>query len=312
MKLREHARGKWELIISEIVGEQYINTRKHGPCPCGEGKDRYRFSNGAGTGTYFCACSQGDKDGFDLIQCAKGWTFAETAEAIEKVIGKPAEQDPIPPKSRAERIWERAEKSRVSHYLANRGLEVPPTLRWERALPYFDTEGRKTGTYPAMIAPVVREGRLQTVHVTYIENGVKAPVDPAKKLLGAATGGSACPLYPMHGSKLGIAEGVETAIAAKMLFGVPTWAALNTSLLKNFRPPPTVEHLVIFADNDENLAGHAAAYHLAHSLIKQGLKVTIKMPDEPGDWNDVLLQNTIQPGSLSALVLAAVDAMGGV
>jgi putative DNA primase/helicase len=88
---------------------------------------------------------------------------------------------------------------------------------------------------------------------------------------------------------LGIAEGVETAIAAKMLFGVPVWAALNTSLMSAWKPPRGVEKVHIFADHDPHLAGHAAAYALAHRLLLQGFQIEIHIPDEVGDWNDVLL-----------------------
>jgi len=38
------------------------------------------------------------------------------------------------------------------------------------------------------------------------------------------------------GGVLGIAEGIETALSAAVLDGVPVWAALNTSLLARFEP----------------------------------------------------------------------------
>ncbi len=89
-------------------------------------------------------------------------------------------------------------------------------------------------------------------------------------------------------TKMGVAEGVETAIAASMLFDIPVWAALNTSLLKAFEPPELCEELVIFADNDENFAGHAAAYALAHAQSGRVL-IDVCMPGAPGeDWCDVL------------------------
>lgn len=291
MSLREKAKGQWPRIIEELLGGDYANGRKHHACPgtC-DGKKRFRFSDKTGTGNFFCHCSEGEKDGFELLMCAKGITFAEAARAVEGVIGKAT--DPVEPKkqTRAERIRGETISTRRSAYLESRGLEIAPGLEWHRSLDYFDGDGKKIGTYPAMLAPVYRGQSWLTYHATWLLDGAKAPVDPARKLLsGPPAAGGACPLYPV-GPVLGIAEGVETAIAAKMLHGIPVWAALNTSLLAAFEPPPVVKELVIYADNDENYAGHAAAYRLAHRMRLRGIGVEIEMPDRVGtDWNDVLL-----------------------
>ncbi|MFO8008689.1 MAG: toprim domain-containing protein [Candidatus Brocadiia bacterium] len=295
MKIREHAKGRWPEIISELLGEKFANVRKHQPCPCGDGKDRYRFSDVGGTGQYHCACSDGSRDGFQLLQCAKGVNFAEAAKMVEGIIGKaPGSDEPGErPATRAEKLRPQTIKTLRSAYLERRGLEIAPGLDWHRGVEYFDAEKRSQGFWPAMLAPVVRDGRWLTYHATFLEpGGRKAPLDPARKILPArgSLSGAACPLY-RAGKVLGIAEGVETAIAARMLHDIPTWAALNTALLGEFRWPPGTEKLVIFADNDRHMAGHAAAYKLAHRALLQGLEVDIRIPERVGaDWNDVLLE----------------------
>ncbi|MFO8007966.1 MAG: toprim domain-containing protein [Candidatus Brocadiia bacterium] len=292
MKIREHAKGRWPEIISELLGEKFANTRKHQPCPCGDGTDRFRFSDKGGTGNYFCACSGGEKDGFQLLQCAKGVTFAEAAEMVERVIGKPPQDEAPQPKplSWAEKLRKETVKTLRSKYLEGRGLEIAPGLDWHKGVPFFDERRRQTAVYPAMLAPIFRDGRFITYHITYLHKGGKAPVTPARKILpGPPMAGGACPLY-RAGKTLGIAEGVETAIAARMLHQVPTWAALNTALLGEFKWPQGTERLVIFADHDRNYAGHAAAYKIAHRAAAMGLEVEVRMPDHPGDWNDVLLE----------------------
>ena len=94
------------------------------------------------------------------------------------------------------------------------------------------------------------------------------------------------------GSTLGVAEGIETAIAAHMLFHVPVWALLSTSGMKSWRPPAGVRRVLIFGDNDPHSAGQAAAYSLAHCLHGT-VETQIHLPPTPGDWNDVLLAERV-------------------
>ena len=291
MSLREHARGKWPEIIASVVGEQYTDKRKHQPCPKGDGTDCYRFSDVDGTGRFFCKCSQGDRDGFDLIQCAMGVNFHGAARLVEGVIGKADE----PAKPREEhwsmRFAREAKPSPRCRYLERRGLQAVPGLLFHRAMPYFD-EGHEVGRFPAMLAPMTRQGRLVGHHVTYLSRGAKADVPAPRKVLAPGSVQGACVELGPASERMGVAEGVETALAASSLFGGPVWACLNTSLLKQWEPPAGVCHVTIYADHDANFAGHAAAYGLAHRLAKMGVECLVHMPPEIGDWNDVLLSRS--------------------
>ncbi|WP_246102645.1 toprim domain-containing protein [Methylobacterium terricola] len=82
---------------------------------------------------------------------------------------------------------------------------------------------------------------------------------------GTIPAGAAIRLFD-HGPVLGIAEGVETALAAASLFGILCWAAINSTLLAKWEPPPNVETVIVFGDSDASFAGQAAAYALAHRL----------------------------------------------
>ena len=86
---------------------------------------------------------------------------------------------------------------------------------------------------------------------------------------------------------LGVAEGIETALAASMLFEMPVWSTISTTLMASWSPPEGVSEVCIFADRDAEYAGQAAAYTLAHRISRK-VKVAVRLPDAPGDWADVV------------------------
>jgi putative DNA primase/helicase len=296
--LVERALGHWPEIIGAVLGGEFL-SRKHCACPVdGQGHDRFRFADTGGRGNYFCACNDGRGDGFDLIRCAKQCSFVEAMKMVESVIGMP-EDVQIPRRQPIAPAWLLAAMPRPSErsaYLASRGLEVPLALRWARQVPYYD-EGKELGRYDAMIAPVTRGRVLIGYHITYLDKGKKADVPAPRKLLMANMTGATCQLYPFSGGELGVGEGIETCIAAHQLFQVPVWAALNAGMLARFEWPEGVTILRIFADHDGNYAGHAAAYALAHRAAQHGITVAVHLPQDPGDWNDVLLRERAQESS---------------
>lgn len=198
---------------------------------------------------------------------------------------------------RIAQVWQRCVPLKpndpVVLYLKRRGFgdlwPLPQALRLHHGLSYWH-DGKKLGSHPAMVAPVVApDGRILALHRTYLTaDGRKANVPSPKKLTGAAgpLAGAAIALHePAHGV-LGIAEGIETALAAWCASGVPTVAAYCAGNLAAWRWPRSLRRLVIFADADE--AGRDAAGKLLTRAQAGGLRAEVLAPASDGsDWCDV-------------------------
>ncbi len=196
----------------------------------------------------------------------------------------------------AREIWRKARPAAgtiVARYLAARGIEapIPPTLRF-----LAECWHRETRTaWPVMLAAVTRwpDREPCAVHRTFLErDGTdKAPIEPAKKTLGAGAGG-AVRLAPA-GETLALAEGIETALAVMVASGLPTWAALSAGNLAAVRLPdlPLAAEVVIAADHDASGSGQRFAGRAAERLIREGRRVRIAFPPTIGtDFNDMLAE----------------------
>jgi putative DNA primase/helicase len=86
--------------------------------------------------------------------------------------------------------------------------------------------------------------------------------------------------------RLGLAEGIETALAATALFGIPCWATLGTGRFRLVSLPLEVSELLLFLDHD--CAGRRAEA-LAREAFVDVPRIKAHYPERPGeDWNDVL------------------------
>lgn len=297
--IHDRAIGRWRAILPALgLGAHHL-TGKHGPCPVCGGKDRFRFDDKDGRGTFYCSkCGPGS--GVDLVMRLSGASFIEAVRLIEPLlpdaqvhVPKAAERQPIDGRS----IWSRGLPIRrgdaVSKYLGNRGIdldEYPSQLRMmERALYVFE-DGRKEA-FPAMIANFVApDMTATTVHFTFLDrDGRKADVPKVRKFYpGKIPTGGAVRLAN-SAETMGIAEGIETALSAAQMFEIPVWATLTAGALVKWQPPATTKNIIIFGDHDASFTGQHVAYGLAYRLNTEGYRVEVRLPDASEcDWNDVL------------------------
>ena len=293
--LRDRAHGRWRSILPVLGLKPEFLTGKNTPCPFCGGRDRWRFINRDGSGNWVCnQCGKGD--GLALAMRVVGRDFADTAKAVEAVLGEVRDVDPPTPapvsRESLRRLWKSGSPLRGTpgeRYFNRRGLDAPACLRFVPELWHS-----KTAHSPGILAQIAGpDGKCVNLYRIFItEDGQKAPIEKPKRAMRVPTPlGSAVRLSPAAPT-LGVAEGIENARSATKLFGVPCWATSGTEFLENFAIPEGVEELVVFADNDANFAGQRAAFSRANkAVVRDGLRARVEVPSEPGvDWNDVLLR----------------------
>lgn len=298
-KTTEAARGKWRGILLQFGMDPKVLEDRHGPCPVCGGKDRFRFDDKDGDGSSYCS-QCGAKSGMHLLMDFKGWDFARAAREVDGVLGVVQLAEVKEVRS------EESKREAIRRLLKSAGPVTPATPSWlylerrcgdpaglladlrhHQALKHSRED---PATYPALLATMrYADGKGASVHRTYLTpDGRKAAVDPVRKIMpGLPLEGSAVRLGPLQ-ERLGIAEGIETAICAGKLHGLPVWAAISANGILAWQPPEGVRSVVIFGDNDSNFTGHAAAYEKGRALRAKGLDVEILIPPIEGqDWADV-------------------------
>lgn len=295
------AKGRWTSLLQSLGVDASFLTGRHGPCPVCGGKDRFRFDDRDGRGTFFCSrCEPGAGDGFALLQRVNGWDFARAAKEVEAIVGSASEsrprerQDPKKALDRMRNIWKQSHRlegvEATRRWWMNRVGEVPSCedLRGVDELYHWPSKRRLPGQIALVRGP---DGEVVNMHSTFLTSaGAKAGLGGDERLLQPLDlpPGSAVRLCAYE-DVLGIAEGIETAAAVRVLTGTPCWATMTATNMARWIAPAGVK-VVIFADNDDSFTGAQAAFTLARRLRAAGTDVDVQIPGTRGDdWNDVLI-----------------------
>jgi DNA primase len=200
----------------------------------------------------------------------------------------------------ARELWERAKWRERHLYFHLRGISVraPQTIR--RLDELWCAEARQN--FAAIICAIHDgAGALCAVQRIWVdprqtsdggkttELSTKASTASPKKTLGPMRDGAVhLGESDERRRTLGIAEGVETALACQQMFKIPMYAALGAARLGKLALPDFVRQLYIFADNGS--AGAAAADNALRSYQRQDLQIHVEFPEPQfKDFNDQLM-----------------------
>jgi len=287
-QVREAAVGRWPGILSRLgVGHEFLTSR-HGPCPACGGKDRFRYDDQGGRGTWICSQGGGEPaagDGFALLEHVHGWGFRDALAAVADALGMgdgnapsaaaprraPPPAEP-PPKLRTlhpdwQRRWHKARvitpADPAGRYLSGRGCILPPEgsdIGWHPRVGHW--QSGHVG--PALVALIsdARSARPVTLHFTWIAEDGAAKADlgdyPNRLTLPGHSNVGVIRLWPDEEvtTGLALAEGIETALTAARVF-TPIWSTATANNLARMPRLPGIEALTIFVDDDP--AGRKAA-----------------------------------------------------
>jgi len=234
---------------------------------------------------------------FDLLAQGTGLSDGPLFDEAARVAGMDQPVPAAPPRPRPDRS---AEIARIvsgttplagtvgEAYLSARGLSDPGAadLLFHPDLSDFET---RRG-WPGLVAlPRLADGSpAPGIHRTFLLDDGSAKAPAGKKMLGSVAD-AAVRLFPMpDDGHLGVAEGIETALAAHALFGTSVWAALSADGMARFRWPEGTRRVTIHADAGD--AGRRAAATLADRLNAADIANTIVLPLHGDDFNDDLLR----------------------
>jgi hypothetical protein len=313
------------------AGQEHV-----GPCPVCLGTDR--FSINPGKRKWNCRGAEGGGGAISLAMHAGSMTFLQAgewltgepnpsgrearqltdderremeqrraaAEAAQAAREAQEQSKRAETREDAETIWNASvglAGTLGETHLRGRGIVGagwPPSLRFHPNCPLGEWS-----TAPAIVARVDDlDGTLCAVWRIFLRtNGMNLADGDGKKLkLGLGPAGGGAVRLGGIAPKIGIAEGVETALGAALLTGCrfPVWAALSTAGMIGLEVPLGVEHVTIFPDGDAPIrkkgdsyepavpAGRKAAVALRERLLREGVGVTIAAePPEKSDYLDL-------------------------
>ncbi|CAI0698157.1 DNA primase TraC [Serratia liquefaciens] len=295
------ATGHWPVLLPAL-GIHITAGGRAQPCPVCGGKDRFRFDNLQGRGTWFCnQCGGGD--GLNLVEKALAVTTKEAAVKVAGVLGEPS-GNTLPEYNSQQ---EQQDKAQARNNAAQQARQLLASARQQAGNAYLTAKGWPDSDTLTLQGPSLRVGGI-----TYQSGDLLVPLTDSTgevvnvQLINAAgdkrtlAGGQvkdACHFLPgQDNAVIWLTEGYATGLTVHELTGESVCVALSANNLPAMAQQLRAHYpdalLLLAADNDENGTGQARATEAAQ--LSGGKPA---LPSEAGDWNDIYLQQ----GKLAAL-----------
>ncbi|MEE9290195.1 MAG: toprim domain-containing protein [Alphaproteobacteria bacterium] len=263
-------------------------------------------NHGKGRGDLHRSLSVDDgEDGRLLVRCFAGCdgadVMAELArrELLPERNGNRRRQrpssglpSPVSPHTPSLEIWRQAvpatDETLTAQYLRGRAITgpVPPSIRHHPNVVY-----PHSGLYlPAMVAAIqAPDRRVIAVQLLFLDprGSGKGQVSKSRLFLPGACLGAGAVRLARATNILGLAEGIEDALSAMALTGIPVWCVCGVARFNSVEIPPTVTKVHLFAQNDPTDSGaRKAVERAAQRFSGSRWVVTRRPPQKYQDWNE--------------------------
>jgi len=312
------ANGRWPQVLSSL-GIQVDISGKHSPCPICGGKDRFRFDDIGGRGTWFCnQCDPSSGDGLNLVSNACSVTPSEAANQVSGVLGHKFDQTPklIPTvdykkavinkdsvkRSKAKVVANRLidlSKLGESKYLLDKGLSKNvPVFNCDPCIKIGDIEFTSND-----ICLPIKNNKSELVNCQLI-NDVGD-----KRFLYGGQKSSCFHFIEGTGDLVAIAEGYATALTINLTTHASVYVAFDCGNLKNVALIVKEKHpkskIIICGDND--LSNKVNSGKIKAEAAAKAISAIAKIPTLEGDWNDFFQINGIEKTKVQLLSNSIID-----
>lgn len=287
------AKGRWPQLLSALG----INVAPHGhhsPCPVCGGKDRFRFDNREGRGTWICnQCGAGD--GLNLVERKLDISVKEAAVKVAEILG---EVQPLT--VHHDEAAEQKQKDHARHRAAGQARALVNAARKAAGNAYLKNKG-----WPDKEALNLQGSGLHVGGIDFAAGDLVIPLydlsghlvnaqlinGAGKKctLAGGQVTGAAHHFEGNDNTVIWMAEGYATGLTIHALTGETVYVTMGANnfphLSECLREKYPDAVLLMAADNDENGTGQKKAKEAANLVSGK-----VALPLIAGDWNDVYMQ----------------------
>lgn len=293
------ARKNWSTVLQASTGlSPKCFKNIHQPCPlCRKGKDRYRFDDNKGFGTYYCSkCGPGD--GFMFVAKYHKYSEEQVIAHLDDLLGVSSGAPKVDLKSYVNTSFSDTPPVRVImpapiHAAAPNFHHFKlgsPSKTWG----FTDIHGNICFYSVRFELPCGGKDVLPMSYCHYWDKRSSSMKYGWRWKGVTKDSGFKRPLYGLSSLKdegwVVVVEGEKTADAAQALFpdySVVTWSGGTKSIPMTDWSPLMKKNILIWPDNDE--AGYSACVHLYHMFLESNNTRAIRMVElvgvKPEGWD---------------------------